>query len=108
MIKKIKIGQKIISTKSPVFVIAEAGVNHNGRLDLALKLVDAAAKAGADAVKFQTFHAKDVVTSTGEMATYQKKNIGRSGSQLAMLKKLELKDTFYAPIMKRCRAKKIF
>lgn len=101
------IGRHQIGYGKAVFVIAEAGVNHNGRLDLALKLVDAAAKAGADAVKFQTFKAKEVVTTSGTMAEYQKKNIGKSESQIAMLKKLELRDSFYRPLMKRCRERGI-
>ncbi|PIR93158.1 N-acetylneuraminate synthase [Candidatus Falkowbacteria bacterium CG10_big_fil_rev_8_21_14_0_10_43_10] len=103
----IKIANKIISRKSPVFIIAEAGVNHNNSLKNALKLVDAAAAAGADAVKFQTFRAEDVVTVSGKMAAYQKKNIGREESQLEMLKKLELKEEFYRPIIRRCQEKKI-
>ena len=74
-------------------VIAEAGVNHNGDLMLAFELVEAAAKAGANVVKFQTFQAQDLVTEQADKAAYQKKNIGESQSQLAMLKKLEL--TFY-------------
>ena len=69
-------------------VIAEAGVNHNGDLMLALQLVEAAAKAGANIVKFQTFQAQDLVTEQADKAAYQKKNIGESQSQLAMLKSL--------------------
>lgn len=108
MIKEfIKIKNKVIGSGHPVFIIAEAGVNHNGRLDLALKLVDAAAASGADAVKFQTFMAEQVVTGAGKMAGYQKKNLGKKESQLAMLKKLELKEKFYKPIIKRCKAKGI-
>lgn len=105
--KRIKIEDKIIGPGQPVFVIAEAGVNHNGRLDLALQLVDAAAKAGADAVKFQTFKAEQVVTEAGKMAAYQKKNLGKEESQLAMLKKLELREKFYKPIIRRCEEKDI-
>lgn len=90
-----------------LFIIAEAGVNHNSRLDLALKLVDAAAAAGADAVKFQTFKADHLVTKAGRMAAYQKRNTGKKESQIAMLRKLELNEKFYAPIIKRCRERKI-
>lgn len=107
MIKSIKIGNKLIGRKEPVFIIAEAGVNHNGLLKNALKLVDAAAAAGADAVKFQTFRAEEVVTARGEMAEYQIKNIGREESQVEMLRRLELPDDFYGPIIKRCQEKKI-
>ena len=84
------IDNKKIGNGNPVFVIAEAGVNHNRQLDLALQLVDIAAAAGADAVKFQTFKAEEVVTDSGEMASYQKKNIGKQTSQKEMLKSLEL------------------
>jgi len=107
MPKNITIANKIIGEKQPVFIIAEAGVNHNGSLKTAFKLIDAAATAGVDAIKFQTFKAKDVVTSAGKMATYQKKNIGKTESQLEMLKKLELPDNFYAPIIEYCKNKKI-
>lgn len=107
MLKKIKIANKLIGEGQPAFIIAEAGVNHNGSLQIALKLVDAAAAAGADAVKFQTFKAEEVVTGAGKMAAYQKKNIGKTESQLAMLKKLELPENFYGPLVKRCREKKI-
>lgn len=107
MIKKIKIGSKFIGEKEPVFIIAEAGVNHNGDLETALKLIDAAASAGADAVKFQTFKAEEVAAPTVGMADYQKKNTGKTESQISMLKKLELPENFYRPLIKRGAEKKI-
>lgn len=72
------------------FIIAEAGVNHNGSLDLAFQLVDAALDAGADAIKFQTFKTENLVTKSARQADYQEKNIGKSSSQFEMLKRLEL------------------
>ena len=107
MAKKIKIGNKVISNKAPVFIIAEAGVNHNGKLDLALKLVDAAVYAGADAVKFQTFKAEQVVTGTGKMAEYQKRNTGRTESQVNMLRKLEFDESWYQQVMAYSKKKGI-
>lgn len=73
-----------------VYIIAEAGVNHNGRLDLALKLCDAAKEAGVDAIKFQTWKTELIVSRNTELADYQKKNLGNDDSQYDMLKKLEL------------------
>lgn len=92
-----------IKESGKVFIIAEAGVNHNQKLDLALKLVDIAAESGADAVKFQTFKAEDVVTDRGQMASYQEKNTCKKMSQREMLKGLELPDDYYGSIMTRCK-----
>lgn len=72
------------------YVIAEAGVNHNGRYDIACKLIDAAKIAGADAVKFQTFKTENILTKKTSMAEYQKKNIGNDLSQYEMIKNLEI------------------
>lgn len=102
-----KIAKHEIKEHGKIFTIAEAGVNHNGKLDLALKLVDVAADAGVDVVKFQTFKAKQVVTDVGEMASYQKKNLGEDKSQVEMLQELELKEEFYQPIIERCKQRNI-
>ena len=103
----IKIGSKIIADNSPVFIIAEAGVNHNGSLAIAKKLVDAAKKAGADAVKFQTFKAEQVVSGAAKLASYQKKNVKKIQNQLQLLKKLELKLSDFVALKKYCDKKKI-
>ncbi|MCI4440792.1 N-acetylneuraminate synthase [Tibeticola sp.] len=86
---------------SDVFIIAEAGVNHNGRLDLALALCDAARAAGADAVKFQTFRAEDVVTPDAATADYQRTNTGAT-SQFEMIRALELDFDAHQRIAEHC------
>jgi N-acetylneuraminate synthase len=74
----------------PVFIIAEAGVNHNGSPDTARELIDVAAQAGANAVKFQTFHAEAIISSSARKAPYQIANTGSDESQLEMVRRLEL------------------
>ncbi len=89
-----------------VFIIAEAGVNHNGDIDLAKKLVDAAIDAGADAVKFQSFKAEKLVTVNAQKADYQKNNTG-NGNQYEMLKKLELSYEQHVILKRYCEDKNI-
>ena len=87
---------------SKVFLIAEAGVNHNGNFKLAKRLVDVAKKAGVDAVKFQTFKAKNIVTLDAKQAKYQTENIGKKESQYEMLKRLELSYHDFERLKKYC------
>jgi N-acetylneuraminate synthase len=90
-----------------VFIIAEAGVNHNGDLDKALQLIDVASDAGADAVKFQTFRADRLATEGAARANYQAINLQSSGSQLEMLRQLELSVADHHALVQRCRERKI-
>lgn len=85
-----------------VFIIAEAGVNHNGDIALAKKLVEEAKRAGADCVKFQTFRAEALVTGDAKKAEYQKKQTGASQSQFEMLKKLELSKEEFLELKAYC------
>ncbi|WP_270975046.1 N-acetylneuraminate synthase [Campylobacter helveticus] len=86
-----------------VLIIAEAGVNHNGDLNLAKKLIEQAAKAGADVVKFQTFKAEDCVSIKAKKAKYQLENTAKDESQLEMIKKLELSREAHFELMKHCK-----
>jgi len=88
-------------------IIAEAGVNHNGSCDLALELVDKAADAGADVVKFQTFKPSQLATPNANQAAYQIENIGKQETQVSMLSKLELKHEYHQIIAEHCMKRNI-
>jgi N-acetylneuraminate synthase/N,N'-diacetyllegionaminate synthase len=94
--RPLELGKRTLGEGRPCFIIAEAGVNHNGDPDLAMRLVDAAAAAGADAVKFQTFRAAALSSATARQADYQVRNTGSDGSQLDMLRRLELDVSAFA------------
>jgi N-acetylneuraminate synthase len=103
----ISIGNWKIGDGEPCFIIAEAGVNHNGDLALAKRLIDAAADAGSDAVKFQTFHAENIVTSKAVKADYQKVTTSSEESQYKMLKKLELAESIFFDLAEYASQKQI-
>lgn len=97
----------ILNKKNKIYVIAEAGVNHNGSIKIALKLVDKAVYAGADAIKFQTFKAKNIASKNSKKAKYQERTTSKSETQFEMLKKLELKKEDYKKLKNYCKLKKI-
>jgi N,N'-diacetyllegionaminate synthase len=93
--------------KKKVIIIAEAGVNHNGDINIAKRLIDVAADAGVDYVKFQTFKANKIVTKHAERADYQNKNTKNLDTQYEMLKKLELNEDSHHLLIKYCNDKGI-
>ena len=97
----------LVLKKGKTFIIAEAGVNHNGSVELAKRMIDVAADAGADAVKFQTFKAENIVTKNAPKAQYQKSTTGDSESQFDMLKKLEFDDHAYEQLIAYCKQKAV-
>lgn len=102
MINSVKIGDNMLGPGNRCFIIAEAGVNHNGDMRLAHKLIDAAVKAGADAVKFQHFITEEVITSDTPKAGYQIETTGGENGQYKMLKALELTADNQAELKKHC------
>ncbi len=103
----VTVGDKLISAASPTFIIAEAGVNHGGDINLAKKLVNVAAEAGADAVKFQAFKTESLILSDVEKAPYQRATTNASESQFNMLKKLEISQEQTLELKNYCEQKKI-
>jgi N,N'-diacetyllegionaminate synthase len=93
--------------RKKTFIIAEAGVNHNGQLKKALKLIDSASSAGADAIKFQTFETKNLVTKLSPKARYQVNKNKKKETQFQMLKKIELTKDMHYKCIKYCKKKKI-
>jgi N,N'-diacetyllegionaminate synthase len=105
--RKIRFADRLIGEGMPCFIIAEAGVNHNGDVNLAKKLIDLAKKTGADAVKFQTFRAEDIVTKSAKKAEYQKVTTGAQESQYKMIKSLELSDKDFVELHAYAQSKGI-
>ena len=103
----ITIGDRIVGEGQPVFVIAEAGVNHNGDLSIAMELIEVAANAGADAVKFQTFIAENAITVNAAKADYQKVTTDAQESQLEMARRLELSFDDFRQLHSYCAERNI-
>lgn len=102
MIQPVRISNRLVGPGRPCFIIAEAGVNHNGDMRLAHRLIDAAAKAGADAVKFQSFVTEELITPEAPKAGYQVETTGEPDSQYKMLKALELSADQQAELKAHC------
>ena len=106
-LNSLTVASRSIGPGHPCFIIAEAGVNHNGSLEMALQLVDVAAQAGADAIKFQTFQAEKLVSSQAPKADYQLQTTDAGESQLAMLQRLELSFDAFRELFAYCRTRGI-
>jgi N-acetylneuraminate synthase len=103
--RSIGLNARLSMTPPKTFIIAEVGVNHNGSLEMARRLVDAAVEAGADAVKFQTFKAERTISRHAAKAEYQMRTTAAAESQLEMVRKLELSDEAHRQILEHCRRK---
>jgi N,N'-diacetyllegionaminate synthase len=107
-VSTLRVGGRLIGDGEPVFVIAEAGVNHNGDLERAIELVDAAARSGADAVKFQTFDPDAIATRTAPLAQYQKLHQeAPQADQVSMLQELRLDDDALRTVARECASQGI-
>lgn len=104
---EVRIADHLVGEGRPCFIIAEAGVNHNGDMGLAKKLIDAAKEAAVDAVKFQTFRAEDVASRQAEKAPYQKETTGSGESQFEMIRKLELSESDFEELSDYARGRGI-
>ncbi len=98
----IRIGERVVGPGRPCLVVAEAGVNHNGDLELAERLIAESAKAGADAVKFQSFRVSELILPDVVKASYQTRTSGEAESQTAMLERLAVSDDFHRRVMDLC------
>ncbi len=107
--KEIQIGNRILSPTTPCFIIAEAGVNHNGNLDLAKKLIDVAAESGADCVKFQTFKAHKLNTKKAPKSSYHLKSTPKDDEQswFDLLRSQEISHQMHLDLIKHCQERKI-
>lgn len=105
--KKLKIEDKVVSLNSPTFIIAEAGVNHGGDMNIAKKLIELASEAGADAVKFQTFKSEHLILKDVKKAPYQQKTTSIEETQIDMLTKLEVTREQNLELKKYCKERNI-
>lgn len=103
----LKIADSLIGFDQPCFLIAEAGVNHNGSFETACLMVRTASRAGANAIKFQTFKAEKLATSQAPKAAYQAESTDKNESQLEMLRKLELSETDFRNLADECKRNNI-
>ena len=104
---RITIGKHCIGFNNSLYIIAEVGVNHEGSMSKARELIDLAKQGGADAVKFQTFKAENVISTYAKKAEYQKKQTDQNESQLEMARKLELSFDEFSTLFKICNDKNI-